>query len=232
MIPPLLVKTLKSGLMLPNIPLPHKLFVGVSGGPDSMAILHILKELGHDVTGLFFHHGTEFSEKSRHFLSKTVQDIPLEYGKIQSTRNKGRSPECFWRECRLDYFASVCGSHPVVVGTHLGDVSESVLIHIRRGHDPEFMAPSILWEDDKRGGLTIVRPFILYKKQQLINFCDRRSIPYLIDPSNLDGSNLRSQIRRDIIPFFIPGCYAFARKQVVKRWNAEQDSALEERNVS
>jgi len=61
----------------------------------------------------------------------------------------------------------------------------------------------------------VVRPFIRNKKESLLMYCKENNLCYYVDPTNFDGSNMRSYIRKNIVPhalFVNAGLYTVVEK--------------------
>ena len=169
--------------------LPRELVVAVSGGPDSMAILDFLNN-NHEVTAYYFDHGTEFGVEGYKFLKEYcgTKNIPLVVDYISSSRPKGKSQEEHWRDERYKCFHSF--DRPVITGHHLDDVIEWFLFSSLHGQG------KIIPHKNKN----VWRPFISTPKRELLDWCNRKDVPFLSDPGNEDRKFMRSIIRHDIIP--------------------------------
>ena len=86
---------------------PNRVEVALSGGPDSMAALHFLKNSNREVTAAFFHHGTETSEASykRVLHACDALNVPLRIGKITSHGHEVKNLEATWRQERYEFFS-------------------------------------------------------------------------------------------------------------------------------
>ena len=169
--------------------LPKELGVAVSGGPDSMAILDFLSN-NHDVTAVYFDHGTDFGKKCKRFVKNFCndKDIPLIVGVNYNCCPQGESLEEHWRNERYKFLHSF--DMPVITGHNLDDVIEWYLFSSIHGQS------KIMPYRNQN----VIRPFISTSKRSLEDWCDRKEVPFLIDPSNEDRKFMRSVIRHDILP--------------------------------
>lgn len=190
--------------------IPFKIFVAVSGGPDSMAVLDFLKN-AHDVTILHFNHGTKHGMEAEEFVKNYAKKENISY-KIGGKKHivsppKGVSKEHYWRECRYNFFNKVVGSDQTLVLAHnLDDAVETWIFSSIHGK-PKLIPP-------RRDN--IIRPFLLTKKEELRNWCRRKDVPFLDDPSNFDSKYPRSRIRNVILPEVLkinPGIYKVVAKK-------------------
>lgn len=190
--------------------LPRELAVAVSGGPDSMAILDFLSN-NHDVTAVYFDHGTDFGRKCKRFVKNFCdsKEIPVIIGINYNGRDRQKSQEEHWRDERYKFFHSF--DMPVVSGHNLDDVIEWYLFSSINGHG------KVIPYNNKN----VIRPFISTSKRTLESWCNKKEIPFLVDPANIDRKFMRSIIRHDIIPharLINPGMEKTFRKLVEKEY--------------
>ena len=169
--------------------LPRELVVAVSGGPDSMAILDFLSN-NHDVTAAYFNHGTPFGEECKHFVKDFCEerDIPFVLGINFFECPPEKSMEEHWRDERYKFFRTF--HMPVVTGHNLDDVIEWFLFSSLHGH-----GRTIPYKNQN-----VIRPFISTPKRSLEDWCERKDVPFMVDPGNTDRKFMRSIIRNDIMP--------------------------------
>jgi tRNA(Ile)-lysidine synthetase-like protein len=190
--------------------LPRKLCVALSGGPDSMAILDFLIRGGRDVTALHFDHGTEHGKEARAFVTEycIANRIPLIVGTANREQSPDESPEEFWRNMRYDFFNEI-HTYRIVTAHTLDDQVENWIFTSLHGMGrliPYRRAPNI------------VRPFLTTTKADLLDWCDRKNIPFVTDPGNSDEKYMRSLIRTKIIPEALrvnPGLFKVIKKKVL-----------------
>ena len=183
----------------------ERFIVACSGGPDSMAALHFFTKGGHNNRGLviFIDHGTLTSSKSKQivqeycarydwqFISKEINlDIP-----------KNKSREEFWRDERYRLFGEVAelfAINKVITAHHLDDAVETYIFNAFNGKC--YTIPEERKHLTSSGfSTTVVRPFMENRKESLLMYCHENNIDYFDDPTNHDGSNMRSYIRKNIV---------------------------------
>ena len=200
-------------------PLPKHCIVAVSGGPDSMAGLHWLSRSPSRVLhALHVNHGTgEFADASEKLVVDYCKknDIPVRVLKILDLPPKGESKENFWRKKRYEIFDgfSDCYEWPIVTCHTLDDCIEEYVIKtmVRFSSDPQKLIAY-------HGPSNTIRPFRMWRKVDILDYCMRNDVPFLHDPTNFDGSNLRSSLRKSIIPELLrisPGLPGFVMKLLV-----------------
>ena len=169
--------------------LPRELVVAVSGGPDSMAILDFLSN-NHNVTAAYFDHGTPFGKDCKHFVTEFCEerDIPLVLNNIYLDCPPEKSMEEHWRDERYKFFRGF--SEKVVTGHNLDDVIEWFLFSSLHGQG------KVMPYHNRN----VIRPFISTSKRSLEDWCERKGVPFMIDPGNTDRKFMRSIIRNDIMP--------------------------------
>ena len=191
--------------------LPTECYVAVSGGPDSMAVLDFLtNKPERDVTVLHFNHGTEFGNRASQFVEEYCNDyrIPIVVDQLTGQKEPEESPEEFWRNQRYEFFSRFTDK-PIVMAHNLDDVLETYLFTTLHGN-----AYIIPYQREN-----IIRPFMLTKKRTLQEWCDRKNVPYMVDPSNENRSYMRSIVRHDIVPNALkvnPGLYKVISKKVIE----------------
>lgn len=192
------------------VPLPKKIVVAVSGGVDSMAAVSFLSRK-HDVIVAFFNHKTKTSEDAMEFVARYCSDnnLPVLYGIIdEKHKPKHMSLEEYWRDRRYR-FLTKCGS-TIVTAHHLDDAVETYLWGCMHG-TPK--VPQIY-----KGN--VVRPFLTTRKSELIDWCQRKNVPWLEDLSNNDTNFTRNYIRKELMPYALnvnPGLHKVVKKIVEKQ---------------
>jgi tRNA(Ile)-lysidine synthase len=190
------------------------IFVACSGGVDSMAVSDFLSRK-HNVTLMFFDHGTETSKYAREFLNDYVSDNGgknrvLSIGEIRDAKKPSdQSWEEYWRNERYNWFHSF--NFPIVTCHHLDDCLETWIWSSFHGQG------KIIPFRNKN----VIRPFRLTRKNDLLNWCRNKNVPWVEDSSNEDNSFIRNFIRNEIVQRAMlvnPGIY----KVIAKKVDAEE----------
>jgi tRNA(Ile)-lysidine synthase len=188
--------------------MPKQVYVACSGGVDSMALVDFLVRGYFNVELLFFHHGTENSQSGLEFLreySKTT-GIKLHEGYIIGTKMKDESPEEYWRRERYN-FLNQYTDRVVLMGHHLDDCVETWVMSSCHGN------PKTI---PYRTG-NYIRPMLLNRKQQLVDWCVRKNVKWVDDTSNTDNKYNRNFIRNvmmDNVLRINPGIHKVIWKKV------------------
>ena len=183
--------------------------VAVSGGPDSVALLHVLIELSADL-GLrlgvaHLNHSLRgrASDSDAAFVSTLAQKLNITchtFKKdIQKLREKeGGNLEERSRRARYAFFektAAANGYRKIAIGHHADDSAELVLMNLLRGSGPGGIAGIAPVR-----GRSIVRPLIDVRRRDIIAYLQAGHISFVQDASNRDPGFLRNRIRNKLIP--------------------------------
>jgi tRNA(Ile)-lysidine synthase len=207
--------------------LPHSFYVAVSGGPDSMAALDFLcrnrlrpgRGGNHrHVCALHFNHGTEHGKDAEAFVREALHTmcVPLIVGLNTEPIPPGRSKEEFWREVRYNFFAhhTARTDHPLIMAHTLDDAMETWVFTSLHGK-PRLIPAQRDY---------VLRPFLLSRKEEMVAWCERNKVPFIIDPGNADTNFARVRIRRNILPEMLkinPGLPKVIRKMYEKERGKE-----------
>ena len=185
------------------------ILVAVSGGPDSMALIHVLVALAPSLPVRLaiahLNHGLRSKEADRdaEFVASVAQslNLPLFMDKIDTRKHQERhrlSPEEAARNVRYDFLNRVAeknGFTKIAVGHHLDDNAELVLMFLLRGSGPPGLSGMSPVRDSK-----IIRPLIDIKRSKILEYLTLKGLQYVSDSSNTDSSFLRNKIRHELIP--------------------------------
>ena len=197
----------------------HLLVVAVSGGPDSLALLHSLlalrewaglrlhvAHLNHDFRG-------EVAEEDARFVARVAGQLglpatvekadPMDYQKRMGIS----SFEDAAREIRYQFLAGVArdaSASAAVLGHTADDLAETVLMHIIRGsgvHGLRGMVERSTWSSRTGGDeVALFRPLLGVTKRETVAYCQERGILFREDPSNLLMRFTRNRVRHELLP--------------------------------
>ena len=192
----------------------ERYLVGLSGGRDSVALLHWLVDssykklicchLNHQLRG-------RASDADARFVRKLADrcDVDLVIGsaKVRALASEQKlSIEAAAREARYKFFAQVAKRkriRTIFLAHHADDVVETFLINLFRGAGSTGL--SAMREVSNRRidnvNLTIVRPFLGIWRTQVDDYVRKHRLKFREDASNRDVALLRNRIRRQIIPY-------------------------------
>jgi tRNA(Ile)-lysidine synthase len=196
-----------------QVPDPNQLtVVGVSGGPDSLALMDILHQLGYPVCVAHFdHHLRSGSSSDAAFVAAQARERALDFALGEeevgayARRNHQSTEEAarFLRYRFLFETAQRKGAQAVAVAHTADDQVETVLMHFLRGAGSAGLKGmrfcSILPEWDP--GIPLVRPLLGTWRSQVMAYCQDRKLLPVTDPTNLDTTYYRNRLRHDLIPY-------------------------------
>lgn len=186
--------------------------VGVSGGPDSMALLHLLHQLH-----LFPLRVAHLNHQLRPGACDADEQMVRTYCERQAIEFTSRSVdvaafarehrlglEAAGRTCRHLFFADCVqawqAERPdlhyirIALAHHLDDQAETILLHLGRGcglAGLTGMAP---------GNGPFIRPLLGIRRTEILNYLSDQQIPYHLDDSNDDPFTLRNRLRHTLLP--------------------------------
>jgi tRNA(Ile)-lysidine synthase len=186
------------------------LVLGVSGGPDSMALLHALckiaSELGVTMIVAHVDHGLrpEAARFEEELVRKESAALGLEcvtchLDVTAHAKKIGLSIEEAARDLRYGFFEEIAerrGAGKIVVAHTADDQAEEVLLRLLRGAGRKGLSGMTTLRDGR-----IVRPFLTIEKSRILSYLHDRQIPFAHDSSNSDQRYLRNKIRLDLLPY-------------------------------
>ena len=193
-----------------------KLLVAVSGGPDSVCLLHILCQL-REKLGIKLHvahlnhqlRGDESEADAGYVADLAHQfDLPatIESRDVKAYQTgKHLSLEEAAREVRYAFLAQTAesaGTDRVAVGHTTDDHIETILMHLIRGTGTRGLRglqPSTQVQT-QGGRLTVIRPLLQISREETAEYCRQYQLKPRLDTSNLSLSPLRNRVRQQLLP--------------------------------
>lgn len=215
-----------------------RVVVAVSGGADSLALLHILTEidLPLQLMAIYIDHGLRPRETPQE--QKTIEDkclaldIPFSVRRVNvhdlAIKRKKSLEEAarILRYQALEEFRQEYRAKLIAVGHTADDQVEEFFIRLIRGSSSRGLAGMRLQRD------TIVRPLLFEKKAQLVEFLVARNIHWCLDSSNQDRQFLRNRVRLDLLPLLEESFNPALRTTILHQMDvlAEEDKFLHEQS--
>ena len=179
----------------------------VSGGPDSMALLHMLsrikKAIDIEVVCAHVNHNTgrpgQLEEQNYVESFCRNNNIIFEGMVIEEYGDDNFENEA--RTKRYNYFEQVVKEYNakyLLTAHHGDDLIETILMRLTRGSTLRGYSGFSKIVD--RGFYKILRPFIEVTKQELIDYNKKNKIHYFIDETNLEDIHTRNRFRKYIVP--------------------------------
>lgn len=186
-----------------------RLIVGVSGGADSMVLLHVLnlfrKDFKLSLVVAHVNHGLrpDEAEREAELVRGTAKKLglPFEYGQFNVRdfkRTGGFSPQDAARRIRFQFFEDLLQKHhaaKIALGHNANDQVETVLINLLRGSGLKGLKGMVPIREGK-----VIRPFLQVWRKEIDSFIVENGIPFLVDSSNLKKTYLRNRLRLEFIP--------------------------------
>ena len=190
-----------------------RLVIGVSGGPDSIALLHVLWKMKdqYNLSLVVAHvdHMLRGKESNEDFLyvEKICSSlhIPFEGTQIDVAAYKKKhhmSTQEAARECRYQFFKTVMDQYQydkLVLAHHGDDQVETMLMRLVRGSFVSGLA-GIPVKRAFAGG-EIIRPFLRLSKAEIEEYCQQEGLKPRLDSSNLKDDYVRNRLRHHVLPY-------------------------------
>lgn len=186
-----------------------RLLLGVSGGPDSMCLLHVMETLSESMVitlgVVHVHHGlrgidadadqalVESYCRERGIACKTfkadINALAREWGLSQEEAGRRYRYEVFEQQARI------LNSSKIVVAHHGDDVAETFLMNLFRGTGLR----GLCGIPRQRG--QIIRPLLGVSRKEIEGYLERHHIPFRLDLTNQETDHTRNKIRLEVLPY-------------------------------
>jgi len=199
----------------------ERVLVAVSGGPDSVALLHVLHDLQNEFSlhleVAHLQHGIRGAdaEEDAQFVAKLAKQlaVPFHLKKIDLPRMKSEAGrgnlEALARKERYRFFAAVVRERnlgKVATAHTVNDQAETVLMWLMRGSGMKglggmeplhhFQTEGCMADES----FVVARPLLAVSKAEIIDFLNAKRLAYRVDRTNQDDRLLRNWIRLELIP--------------------------------
>lgn len=188
-----------------------RVIVAVSGGPDSVALLHLLHRLAPEraLSLHVFHldHGLRGADSAADaaYVSALAAElgwpatvVALPKGELKETPGSLQANARRRRYHTIHLLAHEIGATKVATGHNRNDQAETVLMRLLRGAGTKGLAgiPPVRTED----GLTLIRPLLTVSRQEIDVYCAEHKLFPRFDASNAQADYLRNRIRLQLLP--------------------------------
>ena len=198
--------------------------VGLSGGVDSVTLVHVLMSEGVSVEAAHVNaklRGNEADEDEAFVrtmckekgIQLNVASINVEEEAIRT----GESIQMAARRTRYDFLSSLAvqqkATH-ISLGHHADDQAETVLLNLLRGTGPEGLAgmPAVR----PLAEALLVRPLLGVRRTEILSYATAQGLTWRDDTSNLDTKYVRNHVRTAVIPAMDQACGADASAAIVR----------------
>jgi tRNA(Ile)-lysidine synthase len=186
----------------------QRVVVGVSGGRDSICLLHLLHQV--HCTGLIVAHVNHQLRPEADAEMFLVEQVAMQLGVIFEGRSidvaslakeRGQSVELAAREARLAFFAELAMKHStqdVALAHHAEDQAETILFQTLRGSGLRGLAG--MQVVSRHSSLRLLRPLLNTRRAEIDSYLTEHGLPYAEDSSNAELKHSRNRVRHILIP--------------------------------
>ncbi len=184
------------------------LILGVSGGPDSMALLYALFKLKAKVFVVHINYALrgESSDLDQELVEGMSASWGFECCSVKLDSKKGNRNFQNWaRKERYRIFRKLkkeLKADAILTAHHQDDQVETILQKIFRGGSPKTWQGLSIWDGE------LLRPLLSFRKKEILAYCKEEAIPFRIDESNLESTYARNFLRHEFsetMDKFFPG---------------------------
>ena len=187
-----------------------KIVVGLSGGPDSVCLLHILsrlkEELDLEIYAAHLNHqirGIE-AQKDAFYISKLCEEMGITFfiksiNVPEYCEKNGVSIEEGARKLRYEMFYEIKNNtraNKIAIGHNLNDQAETILMRMMRGTGLQGLKGIEYIRDG-----VIIRPILDIERNDIEEYCKKNKLNPRIDKTNLESIYTRNKIRLELIPY-------------------------------
>lgn len=195
----------RHGLLPPR----SEIVVAVSGGADSLCLLHLLHSLCGEgrpfptvrLLAAHLNHGLrgQASERDALYVARLVSawGLPLTIGSVDVpalARREKRSLEEAARLARYTFLRQVARGRLIAVAHQADDQVETILLHLLRGSGLAGLVGMAPRQQD------IIRPLLEVTRAEILAYCQQQGLRPLEDESNRDPRFLRNRVRHELLP--------------------------------
>lgn len=209
-----------------------KVVIGVSGGPDSICLLHLLysikKELEFEIVVAHINHQIrKVADSETEYVKDFCKNLGIEcFVKKENitelAKKQKKGTEEAGRQVRYDFFEDVAqktNSNKIATAHNSNDRAETVILNILRGSGISGLKGIEAMRDNK-----YIRPLIFTKRKKIEEYCQENNLNPKIDESNMENIYNRNKVRNIIIPYIEKEF----NKNIIQTINRLSDVATEE----
>ena len=185
-----------------------KIVLGVSGGPDSISMLDILRQIQEEfdfeivvahINHMIRKEAIQDEEYVKKYCEKNnIKCFVKRIDVIDIANNKKIGTEEAGRLVRYDFFDEVLkqtGSNKIAIAHNKNDKIETIIMHLLRGSG----LSGLKGIEPIRGN--IIRPLIECEREEIEKYCDENRLEPRIDKTNFENDYTRNKIRNIVIPY-------------------------------
>ena len=185
-----------------------KIVLGVSGGPDSITMLDILRQIQEEfdfeiVVAHINHMIRKEAIQDEEYVKKYCKKNSIEFfvkriDVMSVANNRKIGTEEAGRFVRYDFFDEVLkqtGSNKIAIAHNKNDKIETIIMHLLRGSG----LSGLKGIEPIRGN--VIRPLIECERKEIEKYCDKNKLEPRIDKTNFENDYTRNKIRNIVIPY-------------------------------
>ncbi|MCY9861095.1 tRNA lysidine(34) synthetase TilS [Vibrio coralliirubri] len=178
-----------------------KLVVGLSGGIDSIALLHCVSQLPDcEVRAIHVNHGISHkADEWQGFCEQVCQSLNIAFEALEVSFDTNKNLEANARTARYTAIKNNLGDDEyLLTGHHLDDQAETILLALKRGTGLDGlcgMAPLSYVH-----GINICRPLLNNSREEIESYAAQKKLSWIEDESNTDTSYDRNFLRHEVLP--------------------------------
>jgi len=177
--------------------------VAVSGGVDSMVLLHVLRALGHPCSVAHVDHGLRAAESDAdlafvraHCEREKIPFVSVRVDVNARAEREDVSVQMAARDLRYEWFHALHAADglPIALAHHADDAVETLLINLLRGTGTHG------WAGIRPKSGPFVRPLLATGRADILRYAREHGIAFREDGTNADPKYLRNRIRHEVLP--------------------------------
>lgn len=195
-----------------SLPPDTPLIIALSGGPDSLTLLHLLTQL-HPTDKLIAAHLDHAWRPSSAAEAQSVAATAVSWGVtchieradvVALARDQGLTLEEAGRTARYQFLARLArqlGTTTIATGHTADDQAETILMHLLRGSGLSGLR-GMLPVAPLPGApdLTLIRPLLTIPRAAILAYCQEHNLTPIEDPTNADTTFFRNRLRHQLLP--------------------------------
>ncbi|MCW5605489.1 MAG: tRNA lysidine(34) synthetase TilS, partial [Burkholderiales bacterium] len=206
-----LVARVRAGVQA-HVPRNVSLVIGLSGGIDSMVLLHVLvrglRMSPRRISAIHVNHQlSPQAARWASFCRRCCRDFGIRLHVAKVAVRRGNSTEAAARAARYGVFAA-SGAGVVVLAHNRDDQAETVLLQLLRGAGPRGLAGMPVFRTGGASAPAVLRPLLEVPRSLIAAYARRHRLQWVEDDSNGDRAYLRNFLRHEVLPLIegrLPG---------------------------
>jgi tRNA(Ile)-lysidine synthase len=205
------------------------ILVGLSGGPDSVFLLHFLKKLKIKLSAAHLNHGWRKSAKIDElfcknlckklkidFFSAHAKDLKISVKNNGSLEEVGRKMRRYF----LEQIKEKIGADYIALAHHQQDQQETFFIRIMRGCSLDGLVSM------RPVQKPYIRPLLKTSKTEILKYLKENKIEYVVDPTNNSDKFLRNRVRKYLLPQLEKIDHRFNKKFATTLENLQKENEI------